>query len=167
MTRNDADSLRDLSKVLWDSWVWRVRVNIQHRFEEGYSPEDLDEFCLDFSRPLDGDQKSGKVQRVGSLWFNIRNAGMRLQEQGRILVSSSDSTTKVLSVLPTLRGCRLDSMEVDHPGGDTRFFFDDGRVITCFPANSVQGIAWVIVTEAGDEISLGPGNAIRHRTPAT
>jgi hypothetical protein len=39
MTQHDAQYLCDLTRALWNSHVWRLRLNIQHSFEQGTSPE--------------------------------------------------------------------------------------------------------------------------------
>lgn len=165
MTQQDAQYLRGLTEALWDSQVWRLRLNIQHSFEQGtspelYSPEDLDELCLDFHKPRPASERVRKSQRVGSVWIIVRNCGVRLQHHDKVLVNSGDSTSKILAVLPTMIGSRLIEVTIDHPGGDTRFVFDDERTLTCFPANSRKGVNWVIDTEGGDEVKLGPGARI-------
>jgi len=169
MTQQDAGYLRDLTRALWNSQIWRVRLNIEHRFEQGvspelYSPQDLDELCLDFHKLLPVPEKVRKYQRVGSVWIIVRNCGVRVQHGSQVLVNSEDSTSKILAVLPTMIGNRLVEVTVDYPGGDTRFVFEDGRTVTCFPANSQEGVNWVINTEAGDEIKLGPGARITYDT---
>lgn len=57
LTPHDPQYLRDLTRALWNSHVWSLRLNIQHSFEQDtspelYSPEHLDELCLDFHKPL-------------------------------------------------------------------------------------------------------------------
>lgn len=54
---------------------------------------------------------------------------------------------------------RLVEVQVDSPGGDTRFIFDGGRTLVCFPANSTDAVSWAIVTEEGDEFRFTPGVA--------
>jgi hypothetical protein len=168
MTDRDAESLRDLTRPLWSSQLWRVRVNIEHRFEgispELYAPEDLDELCLDFYRPLSVPEKARKYQRVGSVWIIVRNCGLRMQHRDQVLVNSGDSTSRILAVLPTMIGSHLIEVTVDHPGGDSRFVFENERTLMCFPANSRKGVNWVIGTEAGDEVKLGPGMRISYDT---
>src|ERR1700677_3648695 len=96
MTQQDTEKLQEFSKILWGAYVWQVRLNIQHRFEEGYSPKDLDEFCLDFHEPLPVPVKRRTHRKVGSLWINVRNSGARIERMGETLVASSDSVPKVL-----------------------------------------------------------------------
>jgi hypothetical protein len=70
MTQQDAQYLRDLTGILWNSQAWRLRVNIEHRFEKGaspelYSPEDLNELCLDFHKPLPAPERVQRYQWSG------------------------------------------------------------------------------------------------------
>ena len=165
MTQRDAQSLRDMTRPLWGSTVRKVRVNIQHRFEafgnevppELYSPQDLDELCLDFDRPLPLPEKLRKTEMVGSLWIVVRHCGVRVQVHDEVLLHTDDPSSAILAVLPTLIGSRLVDVLIDHPGGDTRFVFDDDRTLVCFPARSRAGINWLINYEGGggDEVRLG------------
>jgi hypothetical protein len=164
MTRADTTAALDASRVLWDALIWRVRLNIQHRFERTlsddlYSPEDLDEICLDFQKPLAVPEGVRKDRRVGSLWVNVANCGLRLTNERKVLVRSGDSTSTILKQFPQMIDLRLMEAQIDCPGGDTRFVFDRGRTLTCFPANTTGGVSWVVVTEEGDEFRFGPGIA--------
>jgi hypothetical protein len=150
------------TKVLWNALVWRVRLNVQHRFEGGsqerlYSPEDLDEICLDFHEPLPKPAGVRKHRRVGSLWVNVANCGVRLVDKDETVVRSGDSTATILNRFPRMLDHRLIEVRIDYPGGDTRFVFDEGVTLTCFPANTTGGASWVIVTEEGNEFQFGPG----------
>ena len=60
MTQSDADGLQQFSKFLWNSEVWRAAVNVQHRFEDGYEPSDMDSLRLDFQQLLPN--PAGKVR---------------------------------------------------------------------------------------------------------
>jgi hypothetical protein len=102
MTQRDAETLQELSKVLWGATVSRVRLYIYHGFEEGYSPEDLEELRLDFHEPLPVPERIRKHRRVGSIWIS-GNCQPRLEQGGRILVGSGDSVAKVLA---HSRSCR-------------------------------------------------------------
>jgi hypothetical protein len=169
MTDKDAAVLRELTRVLWDSRVWKVRLNIEHCFEQGmaselYSPTDLDEICLDFHKPLAIPEKIRRHQRIGSVWINVRNCGVRVRHGKNVLMNSGDSTSRILSLLPTLVGSRLVNVAIDCPAGDARFVFEDERSLICFPASSRNGINWVIESEAGNEIELGPGMRIGYRS---
>jgi hypothetical protein len=170
MTNEDCDFIANLTQVLWGATVWRVRLNLQHSFEKGahpdelYSPDDLDELCLDFATPLIVPEKIRKTKRVGSLWINTAQCGLRVQQHGKVLMNSGDSTARVRAVLPTMIGCPLVKAHVTNPGGDTRFVFENERVLTCFPASSRLGVNWVINTETGDEFKLGPGIRISYKT---
>jgi hypothetical protein len=164
MKREDSEILEELSKVLWGAHIWRVRLNIQHSFEEGYSPEDLDELCLDFREPLPVPEKIRKHRRVGSLWINACNSGARLEHGGKILVASSDSVAKVLDQFSKMVGIRLLKIEVRPPGGDTMFIFEENLILNCFPATSSEGISWVICTEDDNQLKLGPGTRVTYET---
>lgn len=160
--RKDTDTLQELSKAIWGAEVRQVRVNIQHRFEQGYSPVDLDELCLDFRKPLPVPKRLGKSDKVPSLWISGSTSGLRLQRAGTTVVSGGDPVAKVLEHFSKMVGSRLLSVEVQPPGGDAAFVFEDDAVLTCFPATSRQGSSWVIVSEAGDEWQLGPGARVKH-----
>jgi hypothetical protein len=107
MTQHDADTLQGFSGILWGARVFRVRLNIEHRFEEDYSAEDLDELSLDFHEPVSVPEKILKHRRVGSLWISASNSGVRLERAGKILVGSSDSVAKQLEPFRNLVGVRL------------------------------------------------------------
>ena len=161
MTQAAAAAL-NASRVLCDALIWRVRLNIQHRFERAsaddlYSPEDLQEICLDFHKPLDIPEGVRKHQRVGSLWVNLGNCGLRLAVEGKDLVRSGDSTATILAQFPQMLDLRLTEVQIEHPGGDTRFVFDKGHTLTCFPANTTGGTSWVVVSEDGDEFQFALG----------
>jgi hypothetical protein len=163
MTQRDAETLQEFSKVLWGASIWRVRLNIQHRFEEGYSPEDLDELCLDFHEPLLVPEKIRTHRRVGSLWMGT-NSGARLEQGGKTLVGCGDSAAKVLDQFPKMVGSRLLTVEVRPPAGDTVFIFENDLALNCFPASSREGSSWVICTEDGGELKLGPGARVTYET---
>ncbi len=141
-----------------------MRLNIQHRFEEGYSPEDLDELCLDFHEPLAVPEKIRKHRRVGSLWINASNSGARLERERKTLVCSGDSVAKVLDEFSKMVGCRLLKTLVSPPGGDTSFIFENELILSCFPAKSRAGDSWVICTKDDDVVKLGEGNRVTYET---
>lgn len=149
------------SRVLWDAFIWRVRLSVQYSFErvsadDMYCPEVLDEICLDFHRPLVAPVGPRKHRRVGSLWMRVANCGLRLANEGKVLVRSGDSTATILARFPKMLGLRLTEVQIDHPGGDTRFVFEKGQVLTCFPANTTGGTSWAVVTEEGGEFQFAP-----------
>ena len=73
MTQSDADGLQQFSKVLWNSEVWRVTVNVQHRFEDGYEPSDIDSLRLDFRQLLANPTSKQNIdKRVPSPLTSIR-----------------------------------------------------------------------------------------------
>ena len=117
----------------------------------------MDEICFDFHKPLALPEGVRKHRRVGSLWLNVANCGVRLAVEGKVLVRSGDSTATILAQFPHMLDLRLIEVQIDHPGGDTRFVFDKGHTLTCFPANTTGGTSWVVVTEEGDEFQFAPG----------
>src|SRR5580658_8172117 len=118
MTQRDAETLQELSRVLWGATIWRVELNVQNRFEKDYSSQDMDALCLDFHEPLAVHEKIGKHNGVGSLWIG-GSAGTRLEQDGKALVGSSDSVAKGLDQFSKLIGGRLLKTVVSPPGGDT------------------------------------------------
>jgi hypothetical protein len=163
MTQRDAETLQEFSKVLWGATVSRVRLNIYHSFEEGYSPEDLEELRLDFHEPLPVPEKIRKHRRVGSLWISY-DCQPRLEQEDKILVGSGDSVAKVLDQFPKMVGRLLLKIEVRAPGGDTAFVFENDLTLRCFPARSQQDDSWIISAEDGDEVKLGPGVRVTYQT---
>jgi hypothetical protein len=123
----------------------------------------LEELCLDFHEPLLIPEKIRKHRRVGSLWIG-GNCQPRLEQGGKILVGSSDSVAKVLDQFPKLVGSRLLKAVVQPPGGDTAFLFENDLTLNCFPARSKEGDSWVISTEGGDQLKLGPGARVTYET---
>ena len=170
MTRRDAQTHQEFSRVLWGTFVWRVRAEIEYGFEKGsapddlYSPESLDELCLDFHEPLPIPEGIRKHRRVGSLWVIARYAGVRLEQRGKILVASMDSSSQLRDRFAQLVGKRLLEVVVQPPGGDTAFVFEDDLVLSCFPARSQEGISWLIETEEGDVLKLGPGARLTYES---
>jgi hypothetical protein len=143
MTQTDAQALQESSRPLWGASVWQVRLNIQHHFQSGYAGAFLDEFWIDFREPLAVPEKHTKYRRVGSLWVNDSASGTRLSHSREVLVASSDAAAKVLEEFSKMVGFRLLRTEVQAPGGDTCFVFDNDFVLTCFPAKR-SGLAWEI-----------------------
>jgi hypothetical protein len=165
MTHHDTETLQEFSKSLWGAHTWQVRLNIQHRFEEGYSPEDLDELCLDFNEPLPVPEKTRKHRKVGSLWINARTSGARLEQGGKTLVCCGDSVAKVLDQFSKMVGSRLLKAEVRPPGVDTTFIFQNDLTLNCFPARSQEDYSWTIYAADGNQLKLGPVPA-SHTKPA-
>ncbi|MGP0072936.1 MAG: hypothetical protein ACLPWF_13510 [Bryobacteraceae bacterium] len=164
MKQQDTETLQEFSRILWGTYVWQVRLNIQYRFEKGYSPQDLDEFCLDFHEPLAVPEKVRTHRKVGSLWINVRNSGARLERSGKTLVASSDSVPKVLDHLSKMVGKQLVSIEIRPPAGDTRFLFRDDLALNCFPAKSRDGDTWAICTVDNNQLKLGPGSRVTYES---
>jgi hypothetical protein len=144
MTAQRAATLQQSSRILWNTYVWQVRLNIQHRFEKGYSPQDLDGLRLDFHEPVSIPEDRWTHRNIGSLWINVCNCGVRLEQRGKTIVASSDSVPKVLDQLSKMVGRQLIGIEVLPPGGDARFLFDDGLALNCFPAKSQEAETWAI-----------------------
>ena len=78
------------------------------------------------------------------------NSGGRLEQGGRILVGSSGSVAKIMDHFSKMVGIRLLKVEVRAPGGDTRFIFENGLILNCFPARSGGGTSWGVCTGAGN-----------------
>ena len=148
MTQNDVDSLRENSKLFWDCEVWRVVVNIQHRFEDGYEPSDMDSLRLDFRQQLPNPTGRMRNRQFGALWIDVNICGLRLERGGEILIACHDSSEKVLERLKELVGKALVRVEIAAPGGDTDFVLEDGLVLRCFPATQ-DGGAWRISSAEG------------------
>jgi hypothetical protein len=163
MTQRDAETLQEFSRVLWEATVWQVKLNTEYNFEKGFSSPSMDALCLDFHEPLAVHEKIGKHNGVGSLWIG-GGAGTRLEQDGKALVGSSDSLTKGLDQFSKLVGSRLLKSVVLAPGGDTTFRFDAGLTLSCFPARSEDGNAWVIATADGNRLTLGPGVRVTYET---
>jgi hypothetical protein len=164
MTQRDADTLQELSKVLWSANIWRVTLNLQHCFEKGYSQQYMDALCLDFHEPLPVPERIRKHRNVGTLSINAGNSGVRLQQGGKHLAGGSDSVSKVLEQFSKMVGSRLLKAEVLPPGGDTTFIFDNDLTLNCFPAKSQEGDSWVICTADGNQLKLGPGARVTYET---
>jgi len=152
LTQGEAEQQQELSKVLWGAYIWRVRLNIQHRFEKGYSSEDLEGFWIDFRQPLAVPEKITKYRRAGYVWMGA-TAGARLEQGGRVLVGSDDSVAKILDQFPKMLGSRLLKIEVQPPGGDTALMFENDLILNCFPARSHEGASWAVRTARGNELS--------------
>jgi hypothetical protein len=163
MTQQDSEALQAYSKVLWGAHIWRVKLDIPHSFEKGYSQRWMDALYLDFREPLPVPEKIRKHRNVGSLWIG-GNSGVRLEQGGKTIVGGSDSVAKVLDQFPKLVGRRLLKALVLPPGGDTSFIFDDDLTLNCFPARVEDGDSWVICTEDGGKVKLGPGARVTYET---
>src|ERR1700693_1177011 len=96
MTQSDADALQQFSKLVWNSEIWRVTMNIQHRFEPSYEPSDMDSVRLDFRKPPPNPTTRTKHRHIGSLWIDVNSCGLRLERAGEIIAACGDSSEKVL-----------------------------------------------------------------------
>jgi hypothetical protein len=163
MRQRDTDELQQFSKLIWDSEIWRVNVNIQHRFEKGYSPSDLDSLQLDFRQLLPVPGKVSKHRQVGSLWIDATNCGLRLERQDELVVAW-DSSEKVVEQYSKLVGNTLLRIEITPPGGDTAFILENGMTLRCFPATGHEGKIWRITSPDNDELLLGPGARWSYRS---
>jgi hypothetical protein len=151
------DRLQQLSSFLWNSKVWRASIDVQHRFEDGYEPSDLDSVRLDFRLELP--KPTGKVghQQTGSLQIDPSTSGLRLERANKIIAACGDSSERVLTEFRQLVGKTLLRIDVARPGGDTDFVLEDGLLLRCFPATTKTGEAWRISSVENDELVLGPG----------
>jgi len=157
MTTGDAATIRDLSRPIWGTQVWQVRLNVQHIFQDRGVLEGMDGLWLDF-REFRPKRELGEGHRsVASLYINLRNCGARLEQHGVPVVMSGDPSARVLGEVQRLVGIRLVDVEVKPPGGETLLRFDSALVLSCFPAVSREGDSWVLNTDLGDVLKLGPG----------
>ncbi len=117
MTQGDADALQQFSKLVWNSEIWRVAVNVQHRFEHGYEPSDMDFLRLDLRQPLSNPESRIKHQHVGSVRFDTSFCGLRLERSGEIIVACGDSSEKVLAQFKGLVGKTLTRIDIALPLG--------------------------------------------------
>jgi len=163
MRRADTEELQRFSKLVWNSEIWRVNVNIEHRFEKGYSPSHLDSLQLDFRRPLAVPGKIVKHRQIGSLWIDVNNCGLRLERREELVVAW-DSREKVLDEYSKLVGNTLSRIEITPPAGDTAFILEDGVTLRCFVAAGHQGNIWRITSIDDDELLLGPGARWSYRS---
>jgi hypothetical protein len=157
MTQSDADGLQQFSKFLWNSEVWRAAVNVQHRFEDGYEPSDMDSLRLDFQQLLPNPAGKVRHRQMGSLWIDVNTCGLRLERAGEIIAGCGDSSEKALAQFKQLVGKTLARIDITPPGGDTNFVLEDGLWLRCFPATGHCGETWRISAAEGDELLLGPG----------
>lgn len=164
MTQSDADGLQQFSKFLWDSEIWRLTVDVQHRFEDGYEPSDMDSLRLDFRQLLPNPTSKTKHRQMGSLLIDVNTCGLRLERAGEVIAACGDSSEKVLAQFKQLVGKTLAHLNVAPPGGDTSFVFDDGLVLRCFPATGRCGESWRISSAEDDELLLGPGARWSYRS---
>ena len=149
--------------MLWNAEIWRVKVNIQHRFEKGYSSSDLDSLQLEFRQPLAVPGKIVKHRQIGSLWIDVNYCGLRL-ERGEQLVVAWDSREKVLDEYSKLVGNTLVRIEITPPAGDSAFILDNGITLRCFVASGHLGTIWRITSADNDELLLGPGACWSYRS---
>jgi hypothetical protein len=164
MTQSDADGLQQFSKVLWNSEVWRVTVNVQHRLEDGYEPSDIDSLRLDFRQLLANPTSKTKHRQTGSLSIDVNTCGLRLERVGEIVAACGDSSEKVLAQFKGLVGKTLIRVDISPPGGDTDFVLEDGLSLRCFPATSHNGETWRVSSAEDDELLLGPGARFSYRS---
>jgi hypothetical protein len=149
MTQSDASALQDSSKLLWNSEVERVVVSVQHRFEDGYEPSDLDSLSLEFRQALPGPEGRKKHRQVGALRIDASRCGLRLELAGQIIAACGDSSEKVLAQFKGLVGKTLSRINISSPGGDADFVLEDGLVLRCFRATCDSG-SWHISTAIDD-----------------
>jgi hypothetical protein len=142
MTRSEAETLQRSSQPFWNSQIWRVAVNVQHRFEKGYEPSDVDSLRLDLHRLHSNPAYKAKYQQIGSLWIDVCNCGLRLEQAGKIVICSGDSVEKVLAQFKELVGRTIERVSIAPPGGDTDFVLGEGVALRCFPATVHVGRSW-------------------------
>ncbi len=150
MMQGDADALQQLSKLVWNSEIWRVVVNVQHRFEHGYEPSDMDSLRLDLRQLLANPEGRIKHRHVGSVWFDASVCGLRLERTGDVIVACGDSSGKVLTQFRGLVGKTLVRVDIVTLAGDADFVLEDGIVLRCFPATGHAGESWGILPAEKD-----------------
>jgi hypothetical protein len=145
MMQGATDALLQFSKLVWNSEIWRVVVNVQHRFEHGYEPSDLDSLRLDLRQLLSNPGSRIKHRHVGSVWFDASVCGLRLERTGDVIVACGDSSDKVLTQFRGLVGKTLARVDIVSPAGDADFVLEDGIVLRCFAATGRFGESWGIL----------------------
>lgn len=130
---------------------------MQHRFEDGYEPSDLDSVRLDFRCVLPKPTSKVAHRQIGSLQIDPNTSGLRLERSDKIIAACGDSSEKVVTEFRQLVGKTLLRIDVARPGGDTDFVLEDGLLLRCFPATSKTGEVWRISSAENDELVLGPG----------
>jgi hypothetical protein len=157
VARVETNAPQQFCKFLWNSEIWRVAVNMQHRFEHGYEPSDMDSIRLDFRNLLANPAKKTKHHPIGSLEIDTNTCGLRLEQSGEIVAACGDSSKKVLTQFKQLVGRKLLRVDIAPPSGETDFVSEDGLVLRCFPATSKAGDIWRISSSENDELVMGPG----------
>lgn len=135
MTSSEAAALQQSSLPFWNSQIWRVAVSVQHRYEKGYEQSDLDSLRFDLRRPHSDPTSGTKCRHIGSLWIDVCNCGLRLEQAETVIVCSADSAEKVLAEFKGLVGKTIERVCIASPGGDTDFVLEDGAVLRCFPGD--------------------------------
>jgi len=164
MTQSDAEAMEEHSKFLWNSEIWRVTVNVQHRFEDGYEPSDMDSLRLDLRQPLPNPVGRINHRQIGSIWLDVASCGLRLERATEVVVACGDPSEKVLARFRELVGRALVSVDISPPGGDTNFVLDDGLLLRCFPASGRGGESWRMSSADDDELLMGPGARWSYRS---
>lgn len=164
MTRGDADALQQFSKLLWNCEIWRVAVNVEHRFEDGYEPSDMDSLRLDLRQLLSNPEGRIKHRNVGSIRFDASACGLRLDRAGEVIVACGDSSEKVLAQTKGLVGKMVVRVDIAPPAGDTDLVLGDGTVLRCFPATGYSGEIWRFLSSDNDELLLGSGARWSYRS---
>lgn len=152
MTSQEAEKLQGASRVLWGAEVWQVHVIVRHTIigrtvEDRFSSQGVEGISLDFQRPLPVPAGRRKYDRFGSLKIDAEYCGLRLQEARKVLAGNFDAAERLLALTPELIGSRLLEVQVDAPGGDTRFVFENGRMLVCFPTSAQHSTGWEILLE--------------------
>jgi hypothetical protein len=152
---SSTDNRQQDCNLLLNSEVWRVAVNVQHRFENDYEPSDIDSIRLDFWHPESSSMERCRRQ-VGSIEIDANTCGLRLERLHAIVVACGDSSQNILQNVNQLVGRKLLRVDITPIAGDTALMFDEGLVLRCFPATSEQGDIWRLSSTNGDEFVLGP-----------
>lgn len=108
----EGDGLKQFSKFLNQSKTWRVAVNVQHRFEPGYEPSDLNSVQVEFRQPAHVSAAESGPSIIGKLQTDSSTSEARLERSGEIVVACGDSGEKVLVHFRELVGRTLLRVEV-------------------------------------------------------
>jgi hypothetical protein len=61
MTKQDTETLEELSQALWGATVWRVTLSVKNSFEKDNSSQNMDALCLDFHVPMGVQKRLGNT----------------------------------------------------------------------------------------------------------
>lgn len=128
---------------LLNATVSEVRVFVEHNHQrESWSETYFNQLILEFGVPLAKPEKIRKTRRLGSLIVNVGQCGIRVQEQGKVVVAGWDAIERIQAAMKRLVDAVLTDVTVTSPGGDARLEFDNGLVLILFPSRSQREECW-------------------------